>query len=79
MSAGEAEDAQRERFLREHLDAVTRNVGEMQAKGDAAGVAWRTPSDLAGMNPADFCRLPGQPVSGRPATVEELPATLADL
>lgn len=73
---------QRDRFMRENLDAMARKVGEMQARmmqlealGDRVG-------GLAGVNPTELKTPPGRGgalVSGRPITMEELQATLDDL
>jgi murein DD-endopeptidase MepM/ murein hydrolase activator NlpD len=73
---------QRDRFLRENLDAMARKLGEMQAKMVQLEALGERVSGLAGLNPADVRRAAGQGgplVSGRPLTIEELQATLADL
>jgi len=73
---------QRDRFLRENLDAMARKLGEMQAKMVQLEALGERVSGLAGLNPADVSRAAGQGgplVSGRPLTIEELQATLADL
>ena len=73
---------QRDRFLRENLDAMARKLGEMQAKLVQLEALGERVSGLAGLNPADVTSPPGQGgplVSGRALTVEELQATLADL
>ena len=73
---------QRDRFMRENLDAMARKLGEMQAKMVQLEALGERVSGLAGLNPADIKALPGRGgalVSGRPLTLEELQATLADL
>jgi murein DD-endopeptidase MepM/ murein hydrolase activator NlpD len=73
---------QRDRFMRENLDAMARKVGEMQAKMVQLESLGERVSGLAGVNPADIKAAPGRGgalVSGRPLTMEELQATLADL
>lgn len=76
------ESEQRDRFLRENLDAMARRVGEMQAKLIQIESLGERVSGLAGVNPADIRRLPGSGgalVSGRSLTMEELQTTLADM
>ena len=73
---------QRDRFMRENLDAMARKLGEMQAKMVQLEALGERVSGLAGLNPADIKVIPGRGgalVSGRPLTLEELQATLADL
>ena len=73
---------QRDRFMRENLDAMARKVGEMQAKLVQLEALGERVSGLAGMNPNDVKGVPGRGgalVSGRPLSMEELQATLADL
>jgi murein DD-endopeptidase MepM/ murein hydrolase activator NlpD len=73
---------QRDRFMRENLDAMARKLGEMQAKMVQLEALGERVSGLAGMNPAEVRATPGRGgalVSGRPLTMEELQATLADL
>ncbi|MDB5945822.1 MAG: family peptidase [Ramlibacter sp.] len=73
---------QRDRFMRENLDAMARKVGEMQAKMVQLEALGERVSGLAGINPAEIKTTPGRGgalVSGRPLTLEELQATLADL
>jgi murein DD-endopeptidase MepM/ murein hydrolase activator NlpD len=73
---------QRDRFMRENLDAMARKVGEMQAKLVQLEALGERVSGLAGMNPAEIKVVPGRGgalVSGRPLSMEELQATLADL
>ena len=76
------ESEQRDRFLRENLDAMARRVGEMQAKLLQIESLGERVSGLAGVNPADIRRVPGSGgalVSGRSLTMEELQTTLADM
>jgi murein DD-endopeptidase MepM/ murein hydrolase activator NlpD len=73
---------QRDRFLRENLDAMARKLGEMQAKMVQLEALGERVSGLAGVNPAEIRSAPavgGALVSGRPLSMEELQATLADL
>lgn len=73
---------QRDRFMRENLDAMARKLGEMQAKLVQLEALGERVSGLAGMNPNDIKGVPGRGgalVSGRPLSMEELQATLADL
>lgn len=73
---------QRDRFMRENLDAMARKLGEMQAKLLQLEALGDRVSGLAGVNPAELKVTPGRGgalVSGRPLTLEELQATLADL
>ena len=73
---------QRDRFMRENLDVMARRVGEMQAKIVQLEALGERVSGLAGVNPAQIKATPGRGgalVSGRPLTMQELQATLADL
>jgi murein DD-endopeptidase MepM/ murein hydrolase activator NlpD len=73
---------QRDRFMRENLDAMARKLGEMQAKMVQLEALGERVSGLAGVNPAEIKAVPGRGgalVSGRPLSMEELQATLADL
>lgn len=73
---------QRDRFMRENLDVLARKLGEMQAKMTQLESLGERVSGLAGINPKDIKMKPGQGgalVSGRPLSMEELQATLADL
>ena len=76
------EFAQRDRFMRDNLDALARKVGEMQAKLTQLESLGERVSGLAGVNPAEIKARPGQGgalVTGRPLSMEELQSTLADL
>ena len=73
---------QRDHFMRENLDAMARKLGEMQAKLVQLEALGERVSGLAGVNPVEIRTPPGRGgalVSGRPLTMEELQATLADL
>jgi murein DD-endopeptidase MepM/ murein hydrolase activator NlpD len=73
---------QRDRFLRENLDAMARRVGEMQAKLIQMESLGERVSGLAGVNPPDLKRLPGSGgalVSVRTVTMKELQDTLSDM
>ncbi|HSV52657.1 MAG TPA: M23 family metallopeptidase [Burkholderiaceae bacterium] len=73
---------QRDRFMRENLDAMARKVGEMQAKIVQLEALGERVSGLAGVTPNEIRAEPGRGgalISGRPLTLEELQATLADL
>ena len=73
---------QRDRFLRENLDAMAKRLGEMQAKMMQLEALGERVSGLAGVNPNEIKTMPGRGgalVTGRSLTMEELQATLADL
>jgi murein DD-endopeptidase MepM/ murein hydrolase activator NlpD len=73
---------QRDKFMRENLDVLARQLGEMQAKLTQLESLGERVSGLAGINAADIKAKPGQGgalVTGRPLSMEELQATLADL
>ena len=73
---------QRDRFMRENLDAMARKLGEMQAKMTQLEALGERVSGLAGINPAEIKTTPGQGgalVAGRPFSMDELQSTLADL
>jgi len=73
---------QRDRFMRENIDAMARKLGEMQAKLFQLEALGDRVSGLAGINPTDIrvaSAQGGALVSGRPLSMEELQATLADL
>jgi murein DD-endopeptidase MepM/ murein hydrolase activator NlpD len=76
------EFAQRDRFMRENIDAMARKLGEMQAKLVQLESLGERVSGLAGINAASL-KLPagegGALVAGRSLSMEELQATLADL
>ncbi|HET8745142.1 MAG TPA: M23 family metallopeptidase [Ramlibacter sp.] len=73
---------QRDRFMRENLDAMARRLGEMQARMLQVEALSERVSGLAGVNPKDLKLAGGSGgalVEGRPLTLEELQATLDDL
>ncbi len=73
---------QRDKFMRENLDVLARQLGEMQAKLTQLESLGERVSGLAGINAADIKVKPGQGgalVTGRPLSMDELQATLADL
>lgn len=73
---------QRDRFMRENLDAMARKLGEMQAKMAQLEALGVRVSGLAGVNPEEIKSPPGRGgvlVEGRPLSMQELQATLADL
>ena len=73
---------QRDRFMRENLDLLARKLGEMQAKITQLESLGERVSGLAGVNPNEIKMKVGQGgalVTGRPLSMEELQATLADL
>ena len=73
---------QRDRFMRENLDAMARRLGEMQARMLQLEALGDRVSGLAGVNPNDLkvnAARGGALVQGRPLTLEELQATLNDL
>jgi murein DD-endopeptidase MepM/ murein hydrolase activator NlpD len=73
---------QRDRFMRENLDAMARKLGAMQAKLMQLDALGERVSGLAGVNMADFVHPAGQGgalIDARPLTMEELQATLSQL
>lgn len=73
---------QRDKFMRENLDVLARQLGEMQAKLTQLESLGERVSGLAGINAAEIKAKPGQGgalVTGRPLSMDELQATLADL
>lgn len=76
------EFAQRDRIMRENLDVMAKQLGEMQAKMVQIESLGERVSGLAGINPNEIKTKPGQGgvlVSGRSLTMEELQSTLDDL
>jgi murein DD-endopeptidase MepM/ murein hydrolase activator NlpD len=70
---------QRDRFMRENLDAMARKLGEMQARMLQLEALGERVSGLAGVHPAELKVSPGRGgalVEGRPLSLEELQATL---
>jgi murein DD-endopeptidase MepM/ murein hydrolase activator NlpD len=74
---------QRDRFLRQNLDAMARKLGEMQARLVELDSLGERVSGLAGIEPATSKQRPpglgGALISGRPLTLQELDATLNEL
>jgi murein DD-endopeptidase MepM/ murein hydrolase activator NlpD len=73
---------QRDRFLRENLDAMARKLGEMQAKVVQLEALGERVSGLAGINIADMRGPAGQGgalIDARPLSMEELQGMLAEL
>lgn len=76
------EAEQRERYLRENLDAMARKLGEMQAKMLQLETLGERVSGLAGLNPADIKGPPGRGgaiTAERALSLEELQAVLGEL
>ena len=73
---------QRDRFMRENLDVLARQVGELQAKLRQLESLGERVSGLAGISTNDIKTKPGQGgalISGRPLSVLELEVTLAEI
>lgn len=73
---------QRDKFMRENLDVLARQLGEMQAKLTQLESLGERVSGLAGINPGEIRAKPGRGgalVTGRPLSIDELQGTLADL
>lgn len=73
---------QRDKFMRENLDVLARQLGEMQAKLSQLESLGERVSGLAGINPGEIKSKPGRGgalVTGRPLSMDELQGTLADL
>lgn len=73
------ESEQRERYLRENLDAMAKKLGEMQAKMLQLETLGERVSGLAGLNPADIKGPPGRGgalTEDRALSLEELQAAL---
>lgn len=76
------ETEQRDRFMRENIDAMARKLGEMQARMVQLETLGERVSGLAGVNPAEIKAPPGRGgalVSGHPLSMEELQQALQDL
>jgi len=74
--------AQRERFMRENLDAMARRLGEMQARLVQLESLGERVSGLAGVKLADLTATPGQGgvlVPGGQLSIEQLQAMLGEL
>lgn len=72
---------QRDRFMRENLDAMAKKVGEMQAKMLQLESLGERVSGLAGISPAELSGTGrgGALISAHPLSMDELQAVLADL
>jgi murein DD-endopeptidase MepM/ murein hydrolase activator NlpD len=74
---------QRDRFMRENIDAMAKKLGEMQAKVVQLEAMTERVSQLAGVPwPASMKAKPGQGgvlLQGRPLTLQELQQTMAQL
>lgn len=73
---------QRDRFMRENIDAMARKLGEMQARMLQLDALGERVSGLAGVNPNEIKVVAGRGgalVEGRPLSMEELKGTLEDL
>jgi murein DD-endopeptidase MepM/ murein hydrolase activator NlpD len=73
---------QRDRFMKENLNAMAKRLGEMQAKLLQLDALGERVSSLAGVNAAELKSKPGAGgvlVGDRSLTEQELQATLADL
>lgn len=73
---------QRDRFMRENIDAMARKLGEMQARMAQLEALGERVAGLAGVTPAEIKVPPGRGgalISGRSLTMEELQQALQDL
>lgn len=73
---------QRDRFMRENIDAMAKRLGEMQARMSQLDALSDRVSSLAGINPADIKPKPGSGgvlVGSRSLTSSEMQATLAEI
>src|SRR6188768_1575835 len=76
------EFVQRDRFMRENLDAMARKLGDMQARMLQLEALSERVGGLAGVSTQELKASPGRGgalVQGRPLTLEEVQATLKDL
>ena len=76
------EMAQRDRYVRENIDLLARKLGDMQARMQQLESLGQRVSGLAGINPAELQRSPGQggiQIAGPALTMEELQTTLQQL
>ena len=74
--------AQRDRFMRENIDVMAKQLGEMQAKLLQLESLGERVSGLAGINPADIRGKPGQGgalLAPRNLSMEELQAAMRDM
>jgi murein DD-endopeptidase MepM/ murein hydrolase activator NlpD len=73
---------QRDRFMRENIDAMARKLGEMQARMVQLEALGERVSGLAGVTPAEIRTPPGRGgalVSGRSLSMDELQQALLDM
>jgi murein DD-endopeptidase MepM/ murein hydrolase activator NlpD len=73
---------QRDRYVRENIDAMARRLGDMKAKLLQLNALGERVSSLAGVSPTEVKVKVGQGgalVEGRPLTMEELRGTLEDM
>ncbi len=73
---------QRDRFMRENIDAMARKLGEMQARMLQLDALGERIGGLAGINPSELKMHDGRGgalVQSRPLSLEELQATVSDL
>ena len=73
---------QRDKFMRENLDVLARQLGEMQAKLTQLESLGERVSGLAGIDPGEIKAKPGRGgalITGRPLSIDELQGTLVDL
>lgn len=73
---------QRDKFMRENLDVLARQLGEVQAKLRQLESLGERVSGLAGVNPAEIKVKMGQGgalITGRPLSFEEIQTTLAEM
>jgi murein DD-endopeptidase MepM/ murein hydrolase activator NlpD len=73
---------QRDRFMRENLDALARQVGDMQARMMQLEALGERVSGLAGVNPNEIRNTPGLGgvlIPGPPLSMEDLQTTLNEL
>lgn len=73
---------QRDKFMRENLDVLARQLGEMQAKLTQLESLGERVSGLAGISASEIKTKPGQGgalITGRPLSLDELQSTLAEL
>lgn len=78
----QGESGQQDKFMRENLDMLARQLGEVQAKLTQLESLGERVSGLAGISASEIKRKPAQGgalVTGRPLSIDELQATLADL
>lgn len=82
LAGGGSDLAQRDKYLRENIDVLARELGQMQAKLMQLESLGERVSGLAGINPADIKTPPGQGgilIEGRSFTLPELESSLKAL